>query len=145
MKKLEVKEDSCIFVKNYTELESRADGKFGEKAVLTQQLKGMDKFYSYFEIEIDEMNYVLEILKHRIDKNEFQIRIFRINSNGKYAFILGRRYIIKEEGRAFTNIFVNVLDNINENLSRANEKSLSRQQQIYIIEALIKHMWMHKL
>ena len=43
-----------------------------------------------------------------------------------------------------TNILINVLDDIYNQLNKANKKVLSNEQMIYIIELIFRHLWENK-
>lgn len=135
---LEIRTDSYLGKGWYIGLESRLDGQFGHKAVHTRNLIKMDNYSSLLKINIKELNYILEILKHNSEHKDFQIRVFEDEE-----LIVGRHYIIKEN-RSITNILINVLDDIYNQLNKANKKVLSNEQMIYIIELIFRHLWENK-
>lgn len=128
--------DSCLFADGYPALESRLDGQFGPKDVHTRPLIKLDEYSSFLEINIKDLKYVLEILRHKHNKEDFQIRIFKEND-----FIIGRHYIIKEKDISMTRMFRCVLDDVNEQLEKKNSEVLSYIQKNYIIELIFKHLW----
>ena len=79
---------------------------------------------------------MLDILRHKYNKEDFQIRIFKEND-----FIIGRHYIIKEKDISMTRMFRCVLDDVNEQLEKKNSEVLSYIQKNYIIELIFKHLW----
>lgn len=132
---LEITNDSCIFSNSYIGLESRLDGQFGIKAVHTRRLEGMHNYSSFLKVKIKELNYILEVLRHNYDNKDFQIRVFE-----KDNLIVGRHYLIKED-RSLTNIFINVLEDIDKQLNKINKSGLDSKYMIYIIESIFKEKW----
>lgn len=131
-----ITEDSCLFAEGYVELESRLGGQFGPKSVHTRSLVKMDKYSTFLEVSIKDLKYVLEILRHKDNKEDLQIRIFKENN-----FIVGRHYIIKEKNISLTRVFKCILVDINEQLEKINSETISYIQQNYIIELIFKHLW----
>lgn len=128
--------DSCLFADHYTELESRLDGQFGPKDVHTRALIRLDEYSSFLEVNIKDLKYVLEVLRHKNIKEDFQIRVFKEND-----FIIGRHYIIKSKNISMTRMFRCVLDDVNKQLEKKNSEILSYIQKNYIIELIFKHLW----
>lgn len=141
MKKLEDIYYSCIFANSYPNLASRINGKFAETDLSRRKLKNVTNSYSFLKIKITELNYILEILRDKNNRNIFQIRIFIENTNNSEYFILGREYVINNPKRSLTNIFINVLDDVNNHLKNKNSVELSLNKQINITEEIISHMW----
>lgn len=130
-----VRSDSCLFASSYMDLESRVGGQFGTKAVYTRSLVKMDQYSSFLKINIKDLRYMLEILRHKDNKNDFQIRIFKEDK-----FILGRHYKINED-ISLTRVFKCILTDIHEQLEKCNEKTLNCIQENSIIELIFKHLW----
>lgn len=139
---LELNSDSCICNNTYSDLwECRADGRYEALDVNRKNIGNLYDSYSFYKIRIPDLKYIFEVLRNEQDNRLLYIRIFKEKVDGDNKFIIGREYIIKNRKRPLTNIFVNIIDDINEQLKKNDESILNPLLINSIIESIFTHMW----
>lgn len=138
MNELRHKRGSCIFSTETLALESRVDGQFAERAMLTKKAKVIIEsplFYSFMAV-INNTEYKFSLYKDNVDKGRFEIVV-----TNEEKLIVNRLYIIKDWNIALTSLLINALWDVNDKLLDVEKCKLDNEQIKCIVENWIEHMW----
>ncbi|ELC8383009.1 hypothetical protein [Clostridium perfringens] len=143
MEKLTMKDGSCIFSNTTLDLESRCDGRFFEKAMLTRSNPFQNiNLYEYYSTSfcINKTEYYMYIYRSKgCYKNYFSIKI------KKDKVIVQRYYKIQDKNRAISSILINALWDINNHFEQKEKVSLNNTQRKNILENIFEYAWLNSI